>query len=285
MFEYIYRCDPANPTPHPLPATPAEAIERIETGNREFALLVQKARASEASWTRVVPLDLEDVGRGLAPGEAPEQKPFGIVLSCADARVPVEMVLGQAVNDLFVVRVAGNVLGSESLGSIDYAAHHFTGSLRLLVVLGHSLCGAVAATVKAFLEPALYFRLAAAYPLRSIVDRILVTVQGAARSLEAVYGRAVADQPGYRRALLDLSVAFNTAQTAYSLREELPPDIKQGVTVVFGVYDLASRRVVQPQSPDLVALAEPPAGAEEFKRFALTVAGSEPIRRALSGGT
>ena len=75
------------------------------------------------------------------------------VLGCSDARVPIELIFKEGPNDLFVVRVAGNGLGSEVLGSLKYAVEHLGGSLRIIVVLGHSGCGAVSEAVDAFLEP------------------------------------------------------------------------------------------------------------------------------------
>jgi carbonic anhydrase len=71
-------------------------------------------------------------------GDAPPQRPFAAVLGCADARVPIELVFHEGPNDLFVVRVAGNVLGPDILGSLCYAIDNLGGSLRLIVVLGHS---------------------------------------------------------------------------------------------------------------------------------------------------
>ena len=73
----------------------------------------------------------------------PKQAPFAVVIGCSDARVPTEMIFGQGFNDLFVIRVAGNVLGDVCLGSIDFAVEALSESVKLLVVLGHSGCGAV----------------------------------------------------------------------------------------------------------------------------------------------
>lgn len=76
-----------------------------------------------------------------------KQDPIAIILGCADARVPAELVFDQNLGDLFVVRVAGNIAKPTQIGSIEYAVHHL--GTRLIVVLGHSSCGAVAATVDA----------------------------------------------------------------------------------------------------------------------------------------
>ncbi len=112
------------------------------------------------------------------------QSPFGIVLGCSDARAPIELIFDQSHNELFVVRVAGNVLGTECLGSIEYAARNFAASLRLVVVLGHSGCGAVGAAVDLYLDPVAYGAIAETHSLRSIIDRILVVVRIADKALE-----------------------------------------------------------------------------------------------------
>ena len=85
---------------------------------------------------------------------APKQRPFAAVLGCSDARARIELIFNEGPNDLFVVRVAGNGLGNDVLGSLRYAIDHLRGSLRLVVVLGHSGCGAMSAAVDSFLEPA-----------------------------------------------------------------------------------------------------------------------------------
>ena len=86
----------------------------------------------------------------------PKQSPFAAVLGCSDARVPIELVFNEGPNDLFVVRVAGNGIGSDVLGSLRYTIEHLRDSLRLVVVLGHSGCGAISTAVDMFMEPAGY---------------------------------------------------------------------------------------------------------------------------------
>ena len=207
-------------------------------GNRSFAhLLDSPGRA------RVIPIDRSDVGHGVEPGVAPVQRPFAAVLGCSDARVPIETILQQKSNDLFVVRVAGNGVGSGCLGSLRYAADHFAHSLKLIVVLGHSQCGAVTSAVDVFLRPARYLALAADYPLRSIVDAILVAVRSASLALESVHGRHVTAMPGYRAALVETSVAINACVAAFALKQELET---RRCRVLFGAYDLASRYVRPP---------------------------------------
>ncbi len=138
--------DPASPTRRPLtptqrPETPAAAVATLMEGNRAFSELLAEQSAGGAPG--VVQIALEDLGLGL-PGVAPPQQPFAAFLGCADARAPVELLFGQAANNLFVVRVAGNILDSAELGSLNFAVERL-GTVRLLCVLGHTGCGAVTA--------------------------------------------------------------------------------------------------------------------------------------------
>ena len=115
------------------------------------------------------------------------------------------------------------------------------------MVLGHSQCGAVTSAVDVFLRPARYLTLAANYPLRSIVDSILVAVRSASLALEAVHGGGVTLRPGYRAALIETSVAINACVAAYALKLELE---SRRCRVLFGTYDLASRYVRLALAPD-----------------------------------
>src|SRR5215471_10416404 len=114
-----------------------EALERLREGNRRFALgvrsldtFVNQARRSEL------------IAR---------QEPFAIILGCSDSRVPVEIIFDQGLGDLFVIRVAGNVVAASQVGSVEFAAERF--GTRLVVVLGHSRCGAILATIEELLQP------------------------------------------------------------------------------------------------------------------------------------
>ena len=147
MSEFVYRYDPVEVHPNARPVTPADARRRLEGGNAAFAGLLTGPPGG-----RVVVYD--DLWAPPEPGAAPAQLPFAAVLGCSDARVPIEIIFGQGFNDVFVVRVAGNVLGSECLGSLDFAVSNLTESLKLVVVLGHSRCGAVTAAVDAKLKKA-----------------------------------------------------------------------------------------------------------------------------------
>ena len=97
------------------------------------------------------------------------------------------------------------------LGSFHYAISHLRKSLRLLVVLGHSRCGALTAAVDAFLDPGGFMEIATNEQLRSIVDRHLIAVQASARAMARVQGSDVMDRPGYREALIEAAITTNAA--------------------------------------------------------------------------
>jgi carbonic anhydrase len=129
-----------------------EALERLQQGNRRFASDVRSLETLMSPTRR----------RELAAG----QEPFAIILGCSDSRVPAELVFDQGLGDLFVIRVAGNIVAPSGIGSVEFAAARY--GTRLVVVLGHSMCGAVLATIEELQRPA-----ADQSPnLRSIVDRI-----------------------------------------------------------------------------------------------------------------
>jgi carbonic anhydrase len=100
------------------------------------------------------------------------QLPFAIVLGCSDARVPAEIVFDQGLGDLFVIRVAGNIVAPSQVGSVEFAAQRF--GTRLVVVLGHSQCGAIAATIEDLFSPTGNH----SNNLLSIVDRVRPSVEG-----------------------------------------------------------------------------------------------------------
>ena len=118
--------------------TAATALRRLREGNARFAA---NARGAGTLITAARPAKL-----------AAAQEPFAIVLGCSDSRVPVELVFNQGPGDLFVIRVAGNIVAPSLIGSVEFAADRF--ATRLVVVLGHSSCGAIAATIEELHRPA-----------------------------------------------------------------------------------------------------------------------------------
>ena len=197
--------------------------------------------------------------------------------------MPIELIFNEGPNDLFVVRVAGNGLGHDVLGSLWYALEHLRESLRLVVVLGHSGCGAVSAAVDAFLHPLGYLSVSTSYSLRGILDRLLIVVEAASRKLAATYGSDVAKQPGYRDALIAASVAGNAAQVAFTVQRELTALGLNELRVVYGVYRLETREVwVPPGTADAATrLAHPPTDVVAFGALGDAIAKSDLIVRDL----
>jgi carbonic anhydrase len=280
MFEITYRYDPDRPPDRPPPRDAEEARQELDAGNRSFA----SPADGPAARSRIVHAGPEDVGLAW-PGGMPVQQPFAAVLGCSDARVPTEMVFDRRCNELFVMRVAGNVISQELLGSIDYAVQRLGENLKLIVALGHSRCGAVTAAVDAYLEPSEYVSPSTSHHLRSIVNILFPAVRGAARALSVVRGDEVSKLPGYRAALIECSVAINAALTASILGREFG-ESATGVRVAFGVYDIISRRVHVPLSTaegseQSVGLLKAPKGREGFRQLAFEVADSASVTRLL----
>ena len=135
----------------------SQALDRLREGNHRFA---SDVRGSAALVTQTRRSEL-----------AEGQEPFAIILGCSDSRVPAEIVFDQGLGDLFVIRVAGNIVASSQIGSVEFAAERF--GTPLVVVLGHSRCGAVLATLEELMRP----REKQSRNLRSIVDRIRPSVE------------------------------------------------------------------------------------------------------------
>lgn len=134
----------------------AEALKRLKDGNRRF---VERVRNHES------------LGAGTRLELTQSQEPFAIVLGCSDARVPAEIVFDQGLGDLFVIRIAGNIVSPSQLGSVEFAASRF--GTRLVVVLGHSRCGAIRATLEELRQPAEN----QSRNIRSIVDRVRPSIE------------------------------------------------------------------------------------------------------------
>jgi carbonic anhydrase len=134
-----------------------DAIDRLRQGNRRF--VSERHRERRPGQSR-----RDELVEG--------QEPFAIILGCSDSRVPAEIVFDQGLGDLFVIRVAGNVVAPSQIGSVEFAAERF--GTRLVIVLGHSLCGAVVATLEELERPTEM----RSPNLASIVDRIRPAVEG-----------------------------------------------------------------------------------------------------------
>jgi carbonic anhydrase len=189
-----------------------EALARLREGNLRF---VSNVRGLDAyvSHTRRAEL-------------ASGQQPFAILLGCSDSRVPGEIVFDQGLGDLFVIRVAGNIVAPSQVGSVEFAAERF--GTRLVVVLGHSQCGAILATLEELRRPSAN----QSRNLRSIVDRVRPSV-------EALLATDLADDFD---ALVKQAVRANIRASADHLRhgspilEQLIKD--EGLLVVGAEYSL-----------------------------------------------
>ena len=131
-----------------------EAFNRLKEGNQRFAAHV-KSDDIQLKKTELISV----------------QEPVAIILGCSDARVPAEMVFDQGLGDLFVIRVAGNIVAPSQVGSVEFAASRF--GTRLVVVLGHSTCGAILATLEELQNPGSN----QSKNLASIVDRVRPSVE------------------------------------------------------------------------------------------------------------
>ena len=144
--------DPAHADQPIVP--PAEAISRLKEGNARYTSGNEHPHESSEERRYMATNSYENAGMislGMTAAQATErraeltksQHPFAVVVGCSDSRVPPELVFDEGLGDLFVIRVAGNVIDDHALGSIEYAVDHL--AVRLVVVLGHQRCGAVKA--------------------------------------------------------------------------------------------------------------------------------------------
>ena len=133
-----------------------KALQALRDGNRRF--VAERQRDGRTGATR-----REEVTE--------RQEPFAIILGCSDSRVPAEIVFDQGLGDLFVIRVAGNIVAPSQIGSVEFAAEQF--KTRLVVVLGHTGCGAINATIEQLKRPAEM----QSRNLRAIVDRVRPSVE------------------------------------------------------------------------------------------------------------
>jgi carbonic anhydrase len=194
-----------------------EALAQLREGNRRFATSVRTAHA----------LPNHDRFDELAEGQAP----FAIILGCADSRVPAEIVFDQGLGDLFVIRVAGNIVAPSQVGSVEFAAARF--GTRLVLVLGHSGCGAIVATLEELQRPTEN----QSPNLRAIVDRVRPSVE----QLLAT------DLRNDRDALIEEAVRANIRASVDHLRHGsaiLEQLIRDGGLVIVGAeYSLATGMV------------------------------------------
>jgi carbonic anhydrase len=189
-----------------------EALERLREGNRRFVSDLRNREAPTSQARR----------NELAAG----QEPFAIILGCSDSRVPAEIVFDQGLGDLFVIRVAGNIVASSQVGSVEFAAARY--NTRLVVVLGHSQCGAILATLEELQQPTG----SQSRNLRSIVDRVRPSVE----ALLATDLRHDPDALVRQAVRANIRVSANHLRHGSDVLEQLVHD--EGLLVVGGEYSL-----------------------------------------------
>lgn len=191
--------DPNQHTEQPAKVAPAEALARLKAGNQRFI-------AGKLQHPHQNPKRRTELTTG--------QRPFAIVLGCADSRTSPEVLFDQGLGDLFVIRVAGNILDDHALGSIEYAVDHL--GAQLIVVLGHQRCGAVQAA-----KETLDSKAEAPAHINSIVAAIQPAVEAT------------------RGADVETTIKANTENVVQSLRSSEPvlkKEVEAGAITVLGAY-------------------------------------------------
>jgi carbonic anhydrase len=189
-----------------------EALQRLKDGNQRFVAEIGGVGALTGETRR----------RELAAG----QEPFAIILGCSDSRVPAEIVFDPGLGDLYVIRVAGNIVAPSQIGSVEFSAEQH--GARLVVVLGHTQCGAILATIDQLARPSED----QSRNLRSIVDRVRPSV-------EALMGTELADNHNelVRRAVRNnIRMSVNQLRHGSEILEQLVQS--DGLMVVGAEYSL-----------------------------------------------
>lgn len=203
----------------PRPETAEQALDMLKQGNARFVENVQNPQSTLLASNALTHV----------------HEPFAIILGCSDARVPAEIVFDQGLGDLFVIRVAGNVVAPSQIGSVEFAAEKF--GTKLVVVLGHSHCGAVTACVETLINPDQQF----SPNLRSIVDRIRPSVY----NLHEIYtanGQDIDAQELINRGI-KANVRMSVTQLKHGSRI-LEDAVNNGSLIIVGaVYDLDTGKV------------------------------------------
>ena len=194
-----------------FPKDAAEAVQRLKEGNLRFAAGKTRHAHESADWRKQ-----------LVAG----QKPFATILGCSDSRVPVELIFDQGFGDLFVIRVAGNVISPDVVGSLAYAMAHL--QTPLFVVVGHQGCGAVTAAVQALQGPT--------NELPGIETLLKLIEPGLPKTLP---GDSFDQQVS---AAVEANVRWSIRQLAELTGAKKPLETKQA-TLLGAVYDLATGQV------------------------------------------
>jgi carbonic anhydrase len=193
-----------------------EALARLRDGNLRFT---SNVRSLDSMLTHARRSEIEN------------QKPCAIVLGCSDSRAPAEIVFDQGLGDLFVIRVAGNIVAPSQVGSVEFAAERF--GTRLVVVMGHTGCGAILATLEHMENP----NESSSRNLRSIVDRVRPSIEPLVKT-ELARDRAALLREATRA---NVRVAADHLRHGSQLLEQLILD--DGLLVVGAEYSLETGQV------------------------------------------
>jgi carbonic anhydrase len=196
--------------------TAFEALARLRDGNRRFTSNVRSLDSLLSTARRT---------------EIEQQTPCAIVLGCSDSRAPAEIVFDQGLGDLFVIRVAGNIVAPSQVGSVEFAAERF--GTRLVVVMGHTGCGAILATLEHMENPGE----PSSRNLRSIVDRVRPSIEPLMKT-ELARDRAALLREATRA---NVRVAADHLRHGSQLLEQLIQD--DGLSVVGAEYSLETGEV------------------------------------------
>ncbi len=196
----------------PTIASPSEVIRRLKAGNLRF--VQGKARHSQVSQEFLTSLSAQ-------------QRPVAVILGCSDSRVPPELIFDQDFGDLFVIRLAGNIIGPGVYGSIQYAHQHL--HTRVLVVLGHEGCGAVQATLSTMKH-----KIRHPERIQGVVDLIQPGLREVDLHLPAAEQLQSAVEANVRWSLHQIT---STPEMQHALRE------KRNIGTVGAIYELATGRV------------------------------------------
>lgn len=188
-----------------------DALERLRDGNRRFATSHSDHAAND-----------ENRRRAVAGG----QEPFAVIVGCSDSRVPAEIVFDQGLGDLFVIRVAGNIMQPSQIGSVEFACAEF--GTRLVVVLGHSDCGAIRTTLKALQSP----EESQSRNIAAIVELIRPTIERALQHADTDDGETIVE----RAVRENIRASAERLRTGSDLVRQLEDE--QGLMIVAAEYSL-----------------------------------------------
>jgi carbonic anhydrase len=291
-IDFIYRFRPDDPKPFFVPRDWEDASVYLQAGNHligRFYDACRRGGMKPGGRPSVVEISASEAeGTPVGDDGLPIQMPFAAMLGCSDARVPTELLFGQEFNDIFNIRVAGNVLGDSVVGSLLYALRNFAPepahpdgrSLKLAGVLGHRGCGAVKATVRTFTAGPTAAKVFAD-PIGTLVAKIAAPpLATAAELFDAWHGAGASSEPRYQADLVELVVYLNAAWSAHEVREWVEaegPEMAARVGVVYGIFDPTNWRVHSvpptPRDPAPSSFGLPPKSIDDLRDLGRIVLG------------